>query len=109
MAMLVCVAAITLFSTTLRSADAASDPKAQVANAPIKAEAEAEGVAEARPAVATLEIAGRLRRNGDGWVLNEKDREKLSITLTNQQGKVCTGPVVSKVAPYGLLLERSIS
>ena len=31
MAMLVCVAAITLFSTTLRSAESGSDPKAQVA------------------------------------------------------------------------------
>jgi len=51
-----------------------------------------------------MQIVQRLRREGDGWLSNEQDREKLSITLTNQQGKVCAGPVLSKVAPYGLLL-----
>src|SRR5206468_4365786 len=106
-ATLVCVAAITLFSTTLRSAEA--DRKAQVAGAPIKAEAEVvktEAEVKAKAEASTAEIVRRLQRNGDGWVLNERDREKLSITLTNQQGKVCAGPAVGKVAPYGLLLEH---
>jgi len=53
MATRVCVAAITLFSTTLCSAEAGSDPKAQVADALIKAEADAEvAILEARHAVA---------------------------------------------------------
>ena len=59
MATRVCVAAITLFSTTLCSAEAGSDPKAQVADALIKAEADAEvaAVAEAsKPAGKCLRL-----------------------------------------------------
>ena len=76
---------------------------AEHTNAPVKAELD--NLPEARPAV-SMQIVQRLRREGDGWLLKEQDREKLSITLTNQQGKACAGPVVSKVAPYGLLLEH---
>ena len=77
---------------------------AESTNAAVKAELDS--VPEARRSVSAAQIAQRLRRQGDGWVLNDQDREKLSITLTNQQGKVCAGPVVSKLAPYGLLVEH---
>ena len=71
-------------------------------NAPVKAELDK--VPEARQSVSAVQIAGRLRRTGDAWLLNEQDREKLA--LTNQRGKVCAGAVVSKLAPYGLFVEH---
>src|SRR5438128_1489052 len=78
---------------------------AESTNAPVKAELD--NVPEAQPAASTVEIAQRLRRNGDGWLLNENFREKLSVTITNEwNGKVCAGPVVSELAPHGLLLEH---
>jgi len=75
---------------------------AEHTNAPV--EAELDDLPEARPAV-SMQIVQRLRREGDGWVFHDQDREKLSITLTNQQGNVRIGAVVSKLAPYGLLIE----
>jgi hypothetical protein len=39
--------------------------------------------------------------------LNEQDREKLLVTVTNQwQGKVCASPTVRELAPQGLFLHH---
>jgi len=78
---------------------------AESTNAPVKAELDS--VPEARSSASAVQIAQRLRRNGDGWLLNEQDREKLPITITNQwQSKVCAGPVVRELAPHGLFVEH---
>ena len=108
-----CVVIITLFSTTLRSAETGSDPKAQVADVPIKAGAEVTAEAEAGKAdepggaLSSVEIARRLRRIGNSWVLNGRDREEFSFAITNQwQGKVCAGPTVRELSALGLLVEH---
>src|SRR6266536_2392979 len=78
---------------------------AESTKAPVKAELDS--VPEARSSVSTVQIAQRLRRNGDGWLLNEQDREKLPITITNLwQSKVCAGPVVHQLAIHGLFVEH---
>ncbi len=78
---------------------------AESTNAPVKAELDS--APEARPPASAVQITQRLRRISDGWVLSEQDREKLSITVTNQwQGKVCASPTVRKLSAHGLFLQH---
>ena len=80
-------------------------PMAELARPTIRSPSQWPGTA--RSSASAVQIAQRLRRNGDGWLLNEQDREKLPITITNQwQSKVCAGPVVRELAPHGLFVEH---
>ena len=99
-------ALIAVVASSLSALGAESPNAPGKAEAEVTAEAQVSKAIESKPAGSPVEIARRLRRSGNSWILNEQDREKLSFAITNQwQGKVCAAPTVREVGVFGLLVE----